>query len=92
MKHKLKVGDIVSFDYIDSKTYLGKVIELDSPEARKGAVTVSFGSDFHGWSEGIYGHCWYCDESELKLVSINGEEKPMDKSKEIKIIFIINKA
>ncbi len=84
MKHKLKVGDIVSFDYVDSKTYRGKVIELDSPKVIKGAVTVSFGADFHGWSEGIYGHCWYCDESELKLVF--REEKPMDKSKEIKII------
>ena len=84
IKHKLKVGDIVSFDYIDGKTYRGKVIELDSPEARKGAVTVSFGNDFfHGW-EDIYEHCWYCDESELKLVI--REEKSMDKSKEIKII------
>ena len=86
IKHKLKVGDIVSFDYIDSKTYRGKVIELDSPEARKGAVTVSFGNDFfHGW-EDIYEHCWYCDESELKLVSRKGKEKHTDKSKEIKII------
>ena len=86
IKHKLKVGDIVSFDYIDNKTYRGKVVELDNPEARKGAVTVSFGADFHGWSEGIYGHCWYCDESELKLVIRKGKEKYTDKSKEIKII------
>ncbi len=84
MKHRFKVGDIVSFNYYDVKTYKGEVVNLHPTGELEGTLAVSFGNDFNGWSDGVNKNCWCCDEDDLTLVS-----RKDDESMEIKLI--INK-